>query len=76
MFAEYFSRLVLSIGLTVPAAMYLWRSGPEEVEHGLGPQRPLVKAREAAGEETQADRDPVRLDIFAHSVPPFFFFLF
>lgn len=55
--------MVVSVGLTVPAALYLLNSGPQETAHGTGPERPLVKGPKEGSEvteEKQSERDPVR----------------
>lgn len=54
------NRLVLSVALTVPAAYYLVRSGPQEKPEW--PKRPLVKGPEEGAKvssEKQSQRDPV-----------------
>jgi hypothetical protein len=56
------NRLFLSAALAVPAAYYLYSSGPEETAHGAGPMRPLVKGPEEGAKvsgEKQSERDPV-----------------
>ncbi|EED22865.1 conserved hypothetical protein [Talaromyces stipitatus ATCC 10500] len=62
-----FPWLVLSVAITVPAAWYLWSSGPKETSQGAGPKRPAVKGpeegRQVSGEK-QSERDP------AHAIKP------
>ncbi|KAF5017021.1 hypothetical protein F66182_11120, partial [Fusarium sp. NRRL 66182] len=53
--------LFLSAALAVPAAYYLYNSGPQETAHGAGPKRPLVKGPEEGAKvsgEKQSERDP------------------
>lgn len=60
--ADHANRLFLSAALTVPAAYYLYTSGPQETAHGAGPKRPLVKGPEEGAKvsgEKQSERDPV-----------------
>ncbi|GAM34621.1 hypothetical protein TCE0_015f02313 [Talaromyces pinophilus] len=59
--------LFLSAALAVPAAYYLYTSGPEETAHGAGPKRPLIKGPEEGAKalgEKQSERDP------AHAIKP------
>lgn len=60
--ADHANRLFLSAALAVPAAYYLYNSGPQETAHGAGPKRPLVKGPEEGAKvsgEKQSERDPV-----------------
>ncbi|KAL1965700.1 hypothetical protein VTN77DRAFT_5200 [Rasamsonia byssochlamydoides] len=46
--------LITSLALTVPAAVYLYNSGPPETEHGIGPQRPVMKGDDGPHDHKKA----------------------
>jgi hypothetical protein len=47
-------RLLVSAGVTIPAAFWLLSMGPPETEHGLMPERPVVKDHGEENEEAEA----------------------
>jgi hypothetical protein len=55
------NRMMGAIAFTVPAAVYLYNSGPPEKEHGLMPHRPVVKGDDGPnphGERKETEETP------------------